>query len=78
MQLIDKGSEALSQLELLEILLFAGNRRIDAKLLAELVMRRFSSLSAVLRAPGALLAQQSGVGDASIAALKIIKWRVFN
>ena len=36
-------------------------------------MRRFGSLSAVLRAPAALLAQQSGMGDASIAALKIVE-----
>ena len=78
MQLIDEESEVLSELELLEILLFAGNRRIDTKLLAELVMRRFGSLSAVLRAPAALLAQQSGMGDASVAALKIVKWRGFN
>ena len=34
-------------------------------------MRRFGSLSPVLRAPAALLAQQSEMGDASVAALKI-------
>ena len=36
-------------------------------------MRRFGSLSAVHRAPAALLAQQSGIGDASVAALKIVE-----
>ena len=72
-KLLDKGSEALSELELLEMLLYAGNRRGDTKPLAKALMRRFGSLSAVLRAPAALLAQQSGMGDASVAALKIVE-----
>ena len=71
-RLLDKGSEALSELELLEKLLYAGNRRGDTKPLAKALMRRFGSLSAVLRAPAALLAQQSSMGDASVAALKIV------
>ncbi|MEK9558430.1 MAG: DNA repair protein RadC [Alphaproteobacteria bacterium] len=72
-KLLDKGSDALSELELLEMLLYAGNRRGDTKPLAKALMRRFGSLSAVLRAPAALLAQQSGMGDASVAALKIVE-----
>ena len=72
-KLLDKGSDALSELELLEMLLYAGNRRGDTKPLAKALMRRFGSLSAVLRAPAALLAQQSGMGDASDAALKIVE-----
>ena len=72
-KLLDKGSDALSELELLEMLLYAGNRRGDTKPLAKALMRRFGSLPAVLRAPAALLAQQSGMGDASVAALKIVE-----
>ena len=72
-KLLDKGSDALSELELLEMLLYAGNRRGDTKPLAKALMRLFGSLSAVLRAPAALLAQQSGMGDASVAALKIVE-----
>ena len=72
-KLLDKGYEALSELELLEMLLYAGNRRGDTKPLAKTLMRRFGSLSAVLRAPAALLAQQTGMGDASVAALKIVE-----
>ena len=72
-KLLDKGYEALSELELLEMLLYAGNRRGDTKSLAKTLMRRFGSLSAVLRAPAALLAQQTGMGDASVAALKIVE-----
>ena len=40
-KLLDKGYEALSELELLEILLYAGNRRGDTKTLAKTLMRRF-------------------------------------
>ena len=72
-KLLDKGYEALSELELLEMLLYAGNRRGDTKPLAKFLMRRFGSLSAVLRAPATLLAQQTGMGDASVAALKIVE-----
>ena len=72
-KLLDKGSDALGELELLEMLLYAGNRRGDTKPLAKALMRRFGSLSAVLRAPAALLAQQSGMGDASVTALKIVE-----
>ena len=62
-KLLDKGSEALSELELLEMLLYAGNRCSDTKPLAKALMWRFSSLSAALRVPATLLAQQSGTVD---------------
>ena len=68
-KLLDKGSEALSELELLKMLLYANNRRGYTKPLAKALMRCIGSLSAVLRAPAALLAQQSGMGDGSVAAL---------
>ena len=41
-KLLDKGSEALSELELLEMLPCAGNRRGDTKPLAKALMRRFA------------------------------------
>ena len=77
-KLLDKGREALSELELLEMLFYAGKRRGDTKPLARALMRRFGSLSAVLRALAALLAQQIGVGDASVAALKITEAAVLH
>ena len=61
---MDKGSEALRELELEEMLLYAGNRGGDTKLLAKVLMRRFNSLSSALRATAALLAQKSGMGNA--------------
>ena len=63
-KLLDKGSEALSELKLLEMLLYAGNRRGDTKPLAKALMPLFGSFLALLRAPAALLAQQSSMGDA--------------
>ena len=72
-KLLDKGPGALSKLELLEMLLYAGNWRGDTKPLAKALIRRFGSLSAVIRAPAALLGQQKGMGDASVVALKIIE-----
>ena len=53
-KLLDKGPSALGELELLEMLLYAGNRRGDTKPLAKALIRRFGSLSAVIRAPAAL------------------------
>ena len=72
-KLLTKGQESLSELELLEMLLYAGNRRGDTKPLAKALMRRFGSLSAVIRAPAATLAQMKGMGDASVTALKIVE-----
>ena len=72
-KLLDKGSEALSELKLLEMLLYTGNRRGDTKPLAKALKQRFGSLSAVIQAPAALLAQQSGMGDGSVVALKIVE-----
>ena len=55
-ELLDKGSKALSELELLEMLPYAGNRLANTKPLAKAFMRRSGKLSAVLRAPAAILA----------------------
>ena len=72
-KLLDKGSRALSDLELLEMLLYAGNRRGDTKPLAKALMKRFGSLSAILRAPVPKLRDIRGMGDASLAALKVVE-----
>ena len=72
-KLLEKGAGALSELELLEMLLYAGNQRGDTKPLAKDLMREFGSLSAVLRAPAVELRRQPGIGDASISALKLVE-----
>lgn len=72
-KLLEKGAAALSELELLEMLLYAGNQRGDTKPLAKDLIREFGSLSAVLRAPASALSRQPGIGDASISALKLVE-----
>ena len=72
-KLLDKGAAAFSELELLEMLLYAGNPRTDTKPLAKTLMASFGSLSAVLRAPAKMLGDHRGMGDASVTALKIVE-----
>ena len=64
-RLLSKGAETLTELAILEMLLFAGQPRGDTKPLAKSLMRQFGSLTAVLRAPVQRLAEQRGLGDAS-------------
>ena len=71
-KLLDKGTAAFAELEILEMLLYAGNPRGDSKPLAKDLVRHFGSLSAILRAPTALLREHRGMGHASVAALKIV------
>ena len=72
-KLLAKGAAAFSELELLEMLLYAGNPRGDTKPLAKYLMTSFGSLSAVLRAPAKALRDHRGMGDAAVAALKIVE-----
>jgi DNA repair protein RadC len=72
-KLLDKGAAGFSDLELLEMLLYAGNPRTDTKPLAKDLMASFGSLSGVLRAPTKALRDHRGMGDASVTALKIVE-----
>ena len=69
----EKGAETLSELELLEMILYAGSPRRDTKPLAKDLIRHFGSLSAVLRAPQAQLIALDGVGEAAISAIRIVE-----
>lgn len=60
-KVMEKGAETLSELELLEMILYAGSPRRDTKPLAKDLIRHFGSLSAVLRAPQAQLIALDGV-----------------
>jgi DNA repair protein RadC len=72
-RLLTKGAETLTELEILEMLLFAGQPRGDTKPLAKILIRQFGSLAAVLRAPVQQLSDQRSLGDASISALKLVE-----
>ncbi len=71
-RVIDKGVETLSDLEVLEYLLFGAKPRGDTKPLAKTLIKRFGSLAGVLAAAPQELAGVEGLGEASIAALKIV------
>ncbi|MEQ8326955.1 MAG: DNA repair protein RadC [Parvibaculum sp.] len=71
-RLLERGGASLSDYEILEFLLFAAKTRGDTKPLAKILIERFGSLAKVLSAAPEALAQVPGMGQASIAALKIV------
>ena len=71
-RLLDGGTEALADYEVLEYLLFAANSRGDTKPLAKALLRRFGSLAAVLDAEPTQLCTVDGMGEVGAAALKIV------
>ncbi len=59
----EAGASALSDYELLELLLFRSIPRADTKGTAKTLLKRFGSFAEVLGAPAALLREVPGVGD---------------
>lgn len=66
------GDVALSDYELLELLLFRSIPRRDTKGLAKELIRRFGSFPEVLGAPLHLLREVKGVGESVAVDLKIV------
>jgi len=66
------GSAALSDYEMLELVLFRAIPQRDVKPLAKELIQRFGSFAEVVGAPGRLLAETKGLGDAAITELKIV------
>jgi DNA repair protein RadC len=71
----EAGAEALSDYELLELLLFRAQPRRDLKPLAKKLLEKFGSFAEVIAAPEARLAEVKGLGDASITEFKIVQAR---
>jgi DNA repair protein RadC len=69
----DAGAEALSDYELLELLLFRALPRRDVKPLAKTLLAKIGSFAEVIAAPQARLAEVKGLGAAGIAELKIVQ-----
>ena len=67
------GAEALSDYELLELLLFRVLPRRDTKPIAKALLATFGSLAEVMAAPEARLRKIEGFGDRSIAELKVFQ-----
>jgi DNA repair protein RadC len=67
------GADAVSDYELLELLLFRALPRRDVKPLAKALLETFGSFAEVITAPPSRLADVSGMGDAAITELKIVQ-----
>jgi DNA repair protein RadC len=69
----EAGADALSDYELLELLLFRALPRRDVKPLAKTLLAKFGSFAEVIAAPEPRLAEVKGLGGAGIAELKIVQ-----
>jgi DNA repair protein RadC len=67
------GSEAISDYEMLELILFRAIPQRDVKPLAKDLLATFGSFSEVIAAPVERLKEVDGLGEAAIAELKIVQ-----
>lgn len=68
----EAGADALSDYELLEMVLFRALPRRDVKPLAKTLIAKFGSFGEVVHAPEARLRESPGLGDAAITEIKLI------
>jgi DNA repair protein RadC len=68
----EAGAEAISDYELLELVLFRAIPQRDVKPLAKDLIAKFGSFAEAISAPPARLAEVKGIGDAAITELKIV------
>ena len=70
---LEAGSEAVSDYELLELILFRAIPQRDVKPLAKDLLAKFGSFAEVIAAPPARLAEVRGLGEAAITELKVVQ-----
>ena len=68
----EAGADALSDYELLEMVLFRALPRRDVKPLAKALIAKFGSFAEVVHAPELRLKEVSGLGDSAITEVKLI------
>jgi DNA repair protein RadC len=68
----DAGPEAVSDYELLELVLFRAIPQRDVKPLAKALIAKFGSFAEVVAAPRARLKETKGVGDSVVDEMKIV------
>jgi DNA repair protein RadC len=66
------GADALSDYELLELVLFRALPRRDVKPLAKALIQAFGSFAETVHAPDARLREIGGLGEAAITEIKLI------
>jgi DNA repair protein RadC len=69
----EAGPDALSDYELLELLLFRALPRRDVKPLAKALIEKFGSFAEVVAATESRLAEVKGLGESGITELKIVQ-----
>jgi DNA repair protein RadC len=69
----EAGADAVSDYELLELLLFRALPRRDIKPLAKALLETFGSFAEVITAPPSRLDEVKGLGDAAVTELKIVQ-----
>src|ERR1700689_1146506 len=69
----EAGADAVSDYELLELLLFRALPRRDVKPLAKSLLEKFGSFAEVITAPEARLAEVKALGDSGVTELKIVQ-----
>src|SRR5262249_1196828 len=67
------GSGALSDSEVLELILFRATPQRDVKPLAKSLIAEFGSFAEAIAAPAERLKEVDGLGEAAIAELKIVQ-----
>ncbi|EAT07165.1 MULTISPECIES: RadC family protein [Sphingomonadaceae] len=72
-KLADAGGEALLDHELIEYLLALAIPRRDTKPLAKLLLREFGGIGGLMTADWQAIARVPGMGDTSVAAIKIVQ-----
>jgi DNA repair protein RadC len=72
-RLIDGGSEALLDHELIEYLLALAIPRRDTKPLAKALIHEFGGIGGLLSADAEAIGRVDGVGETAVAALKIVQ-----
>ena len=68
----EAGADAVSDYELLELVLFRAIPQRDVKPLAKDLIAKFGSFAEVVAAPRARLAEIKGIGEAAVTELKIV------
>jgi len=68
----EAGSDAVTDYELMELVLFRALPRRDVKPLAKQLISRFGSFAEAIGAPRPLLAEVDGLGEAAITEMKIV------
>jgi DNA repair protein RadC len=72
-RLRDAGGNAVSDYELLELVLFRAIPRRDVKPLAKALIEKFGSFAETIAAPPQLLAEVKGVSDGIISDFKVVE-----